>query len=79
MVEAFVCDYVRTPIGRFGGALAAVAGLGTALSSVPRGCHEARFRSAQESSTNSPDVAFLSRTTASETVVSRMSPAGLMS
>jgi acetyl-CoA acyltransferase len=24
MAEAFVCDYVRTPIGRFGGALAAV-------------------------------------------------------
>jgi acetyl-CoA acyltransferase len=24
MAEAFVCDYVRTPIGRFGGALATV-------------------------------------------------------
>lgn len=24
MPEAFICDYVRTPIGRFGGALAAV-------------------------------------------------------
>ena len=24
MTEAFVCDAVRTPIGRFGGALAAV-------------------------------------------------------
>jgi acetyl-CoA acetyltransferase len=24
MAEAFICDYVRTPIGRFGGALAAV-------------------------------------------------------
>ena len=22
--EAFICDYVRTPIGRYGGALAAV-------------------------------------------------------
>jgi acetyl-CoA acetyltransferase len=24
MAEAFICDYVRTPIGRFGGALAPV-------------------------------------------------------
>ncbi|MDP2732607.1 MAG: 3-oxoadipyl-CoA thiolase, partial [Hoeflea sp.] len=24
MTEAFICDYVRTPIGRFGGALAGV-------------------------------------------------------
>ena len=24
MREAFICDYVRTPIGRFGGSLAAV-------------------------------------------------------
>ena len=24
MIEAFICDYIRTPIGRFGGALAAV-------------------------------------------------------
>ncbi len=24
MTEAFICDYVRTPIGRFGGALSAV-------------------------------------------------------
>ena len=24
MTEAFICDYVRTPIGRYGGALAAV-------------------------------------------------------
>jgi acetyl-CoA acetyltransferase len=24
MPEAFICDYVRTPIGRFGGALAGV-------------------------------------------------------
>ena len=24
MTEVFICDYIRTPIGRFGGALAAV-------------------------------------------------------
>ena len=24
MTEAFICDYVRTPIGRFGGALASL-------------------------------------------------------
>ena len=24
MTEAFICDYIRTPIGRFGGALAHV-------------------------------------------------------
>lgn len=24
MAEAFICDYIRTPIGRFGGALSAV-------------------------------------------------------
>ncbi|RMH40899.1 MAG: beta-ketoadipyl CoA thiolase, partial [Alphaproteobacteria bacterium] len=24
MREAFICDYVRTPIGRYGGALSAV-------------------------------------------------------
>jgi len=24
MTEAFICDYVRTPIGRFGGALASI-------------------------------------------------------
>jgi len=24
MTEAFICDYIRTPIGRFGGALASV-------------------------------------------------------
>ncbi|TCR85739.1 hypothetical protein EV561_105398, partial [Rhizobium sp. BK376] len=24
MTEAFICDYIRTPIGRFGGSLAAV-------------------------------------------------------
>ena len=24
MTDAFICDYIRTPIGRFGGALASV-------------------------------------------------------
>ena len=24
MTEAYICDYIRTPIGRFGGALASV-------------------------------------------------------
>ena len=24
MTEAFICDYIRTPIGRFGGALSSV-------------------------------------------------------
>ena len=24
MAEAFICDYIRTPIGRFGGALSSV-------------------------------------------------------
>jgi acetyl-CoA acyltransferase len=24
MLEAYICDYIRTPIGRFGGALASV-------------------------------------------------------
>ena len=24
MIDAYICDYVRTPIGRFGGALAGV-------------------------------------------------------
>ncbi len=24
MIEAFICDYVRTPIGRYGGALSSV-------------------------------------------------------
>jgi acetyl-CoA acyltransferase len=33
MTEAFICDYVRTPIGRFGGTLAGVRTDGTAFGS----------------------------------------------
>ncbi len=40
MTEAFICDYIRTPIGRFGGALASVRA--DDLGAVPLGALMAR-------------------------------------
>lgn len=31
MTEAFICDFIRTPVGRFGGALAAAIAIGHQL------------------------------------------------
>ena len=36
MTEAFICDYVRTPIGRYGGALASIRADDLAALADPR-------------------------------------------
>ena len=43
MAEAYICDYIRTPIGRFGGALSAVRA--DDLGAVPlQGAGRAKYR-----------------------------------